>query len=179
MHNRAVLSLMLAVVVTGACSKKAPAPVPIPTPSEPGAAPPSVPTSRPDDGAGDRNHGADAGRTALGQRIHFEYDQASLTAEAKRILDAKAAALRAIPGVRLRIEGHADERGSDEYNLVLSNQRANEAKRYLVSLGIDATRLVTSGLGEEQPLDARSAESAWALNRRAEFRIDESLTGDR
>jgi tRNA(Ser,Leu) C12 N-acetylase TAN1 len=75
------------------------------------------------------------------------------------------------PAVTLRIDGHADERGSDEYNLVLSKRRAAEAKRYLVQQGIDGARIDTEGYGEEQPLDPGNNESAWAMNRRAGFQV--------
>ena len=79
--------------------------------------------------------------------------------------------LRDAPSISLRIEGHADERGSDEYNLALSNRRSATAKRFLVSLGIPADRLETVGYGEEQPLDQEESEAAWARNRRDEFRV--------
>jgi peptidoglycan-associated lipoprotein len=113
----------------------------------------------------------DARRATLEERIHFGYDQSDLTADARQSLAEKAEVLRAIPNLRLQIEGHADERGSDEYNLALSNRRSAAAKRFLVSLGISADRLETVGYGEEQPLDQNETESAWARNRRDEFRV--------
>ena len=73
--------------------------------------------------------------------------------------------------MKLRIDGHADERGSDEYNLALSKRRAAEAKRFLMQQGIEGGRLEVEGYGEEQPLDPASNEAAWSLNRRAGFRI--------
>ena len=79
--------------------------------------------------------------------------------------------LRSTSDLTLRIDGHADERGSDEYNLALSNRRAAEAKRILVTQGIDEKRLEAVGYGEEQPLDRRSDETAWAMNRRAGFQV--------
>ncbi len=71
--------------------------------------------------------------------------------------------------MKIRIDGHADDRGSDEYNLALSQRRAAEAKRFLTQQGIDAARLETVGHGEEQPLDRGAGEAAWAMNRRADF----------
>lgn len=113
----------------------------------------------------------DARRAMLEARIHFNFDQSDLTSDARRSLTDKAEILRAIPSLTLRIEGHADERGSDEYNLALSNRRAVTAKRFLVDWGISADRLETAGYGEEQPLDQNESEAAWASNRRDEFRV--------
>lgn len=112
----------------------------------------------------------------LEQRIHFALDRADLSPEARVTLSAKAEVLRSAPGVTLRIAGHADERGSDEYNLALSKRRAAEAKRFLMQQGIDSTRLETVGYGEEQPLDPSSGEAAWAMNRRADFSVGGALS---
>ena len=77
--------------------------------------------------------------------------------------------MNANPALTLRISGHADERGSDEYNLALGNRRAAAAKRYLVSRGIADGRITVVSYGEERPLNPASTEAAWAQNRRAEF----------
>ena len=103
--------------------------------------------------------------------VYFEFDSASLTAEAQEILRAKAEWLRDNPGARVTIEGHCDERGTNEYNLALGDRRAYSAKAFLADLGIDDARLSTISYGEEQPLDSRSSEEAWAKNRRAHFVI--------
>jgi peptidoglycan-associated lipoprotein len=113
----------------------------------------------------------DGRRATLEQRIQFGFDQSDLSPAARQVLEEKAEVLRAAPSISLRIEGHADERGSDEYNLALSNRRSATAKRLLVSLGISADRLETVGYGEEQPLDPEESEAAWARNRRDEFRV--------
>jgi peptidoglycan-associated lipoprotein len=113
----------------------------------------------------------DARRATLEQRIYFGFDQSDLSSAARQALGEKAEVLRAAPSLSVRIEGHADERGSDEYNLALSNRRAAAAKRFLVSLGISAERVETLGYGEEQPLDQEESEAAWARNRRDEFRV--------
>ncbi len=96
---------------------------------------------------------------------------ARITDEAAAVLQRKADVLRDHPDVRLTIEGHCDERGSIEYNQALGLRRAESAKRYLVSLGLDAARFQTVSFGEERPLVAASGEAAWAQNRRDEFRI--------
>ena len=101
--------------------------------------------------------------------VYFDYDQSALSAEARATLDAKVPALQVRPGFRIRITGHTDERGSSEYNLALGLRRAAELKAYLVANGIGASRIDISSMGEERPAAQGSNESAWALNRRAEF----------
>lgn len=112
-----------------------------------------------------------AQRATLEERISFGYDQSELSPAARENLSAKAEILNAVPSLSLRIEGHADERGSDEYNLALSNRRAAAAMRFLGNHGITADRLETVGYGEEKPLDPAENESAWTRNRRDEFQV--------
>jgi peptidoglycan-associated lipoprotein len=109
-------------------------------------------------------------RTAL-RDINFEFDQYGLTDEAKATLDQLGQALKANPQFVVTVEGHADERGTVEYNLALGEQRAQAAKAYLVALGIDASRIDTVSYGEQRPLDAANDELAWAINRRAHFLV--------
>jgi peptidoglycan-associated lipoprotein len=104
--------------------------------------------------------------------IFFDFDSANLSAEAQEILRVKAQWLKQNPGRRVLIEGHCDERGTNEYNLALGERRAQSAQQYLVSLGIDALRLSTVSYGEERPLDLGNTETAWAKNRRAHFVIE-------
>ena len=85
------------------------------------------------------------------------------------ILDDKAAYLREHAGVRVLVEGHADDRGSNEYNLALGDRRANSAKNYLVKSGVAAIRITTISYGEEQPLCMQHSESCWYRNRRGHF----------
>ena len=113
----------------------------------------------------------DTRRATLEERIHFGLDRADLTPEARTMLAAKVEILRSSPGLTLRIDGHADERGSDEYNLALSKRRAAEARRFMMERGIEAARLETVASGEEQPLDPGTSEAAWAMNRRADFQV--------
>ena len=108
---------------------------------------------------------------AFANQVHFDYDKSEIRAEDQGILDWKARLLAANPSMTIRISGHADDRGSDEYNLALSNRRAGAAKRYLVNKGIAEARISTDSYGEERPLDTAATEAAWAANRRAEFTI--------
>jgi peptidoglycan-associated lipoprotein len=101
--------------------------------------------------------------------IYFPYDSAALTPEAQEILRQKAAWLQDNPTARVTIEGHCDERGTNEYNLALGEARAQSTKNYLVDLGVSADRIGTISYGEERPLDPRATEEAWAKNRRAHF----------
>jgi peptidoglycan-associated lipoprotein len=106
------------------------------------------------------------------ETVHFEYDSHTLTPDARRILAANAECLRQKQG-RITLEGHCDERGSQEYNLALGERRANSVRRYLMDLGIPSDRLNTVSYGKERPLDRRSDEDAWSRNRRVEFRVQE------
>lgn len=105
------------------------------------------------------------------QRIHFDFDKSDLTEEAKGILVNNAGLLRAAPQVNILIEGHTDERGSDEYNLALGERRAISARNFLISLGVSADRLRVISYGEEMPIALDRNEEGWAQNRRAEFKI--------
>jgi peptidoglycan-associated lipoprotein len=101
--------------------------------------------------------------------VHFAFNQSSLTDEARGQLEKHAAWLQTHRAVKVRIEGHCDERGTVEYNLALGDQRARVTKDYLVSLGVDAARLTPVSLGKERPLDPGHDEAAWQKNRRAHF----------
>jgi peptidoglycan-associated lipoprotein len=104
------------------------------------------------------------------ERIYFNFDRYDLSPEAQAILINNAEYLKANPGEKIRIEGYCDERGSDEYNLALGERRALAAQKYLESLGISSDRLSVISYGEEMPLDPAQNESAYAMNRRAEFK---------
>ena len=103
--------------------------------------------------------------------IYFDYDKSDIRSDAAATLDAKLPWLTANPGMRIRIEGNADERGSDEYNLALGQRRAASAKRYLVEHGIDASRFDLVSYGEERPVCTEHDESCWQRNRRDDFVI--------
>lgn len=106
------------------------------------------------------------------ERIHFEFDRSRITDEAAQTLQDKADVLQEYDGVRVTIEGHADERGSLEYNQALGMRRAQATLDYLVDLGLDESRFSTVSYGEERPLVNASNENAWSQNRRAEFVIE-------
>lgn len=110
-------------------------------------------------------------RETLMERVHFDYDESAITSTAEGILRRKVAVLRASPQVQLRIEGHADERGSTEYNLALGNRRAESVRQFLTASGLDASRFSIVSFGESRPVAQGSNEQAWAQNRRGEFVI--------
>lgn len=105
------------------------------------------------------------------QTIYFDFDKYNLKPPAIKKLDKTADWLFKNPKVRILIEGHCDERGTNEYNLALGERRANSAKKYLMSLGISPERISTISYGEERPVDPGHNEAAWAKNRRDEFKI--------
>ncbi len=97
----------------------------------------------------------------------FAFDASTLNADSQDALTQSAEWLRAHPDLRLRVEGHCDERGTEQYNLALGERRASTAAQYLETLGIDASRIQTVSYGEERPFAEGSTEEAWAQNRRA------------
>ena len=103
--------------------------------------------------------------------IYFAFDKSELTAESKAVLQKKAEYLRAYPELSIIIEGHCDERGTNEYNLALGERRADAAFKYLNAMGIAGDRMKTVSYGEERPADPGHNESAWAKNRRDEFKV--------
>jgi len=105
------------------------------------------------------------------KHIYFDYDKFDIKEEYKSVLEENAKFLKQNPTVKIKIEGHCDERGTKEYNLALGEKRANAAKEYLVSLGIDEERIDTISYGKEKPLALCHNESCWWQNRRAHFVI--------
>lgn len=99
--------------------------------------------------------------------IHFDTDRFNVDAQSQAILQSQAQWLARYPGKQITIEGHCDERGTRDYNLALGERRANSAKAYLVSLGVDASRINVVSYGKERPIALGSDEAAWAQNRRA------------
>lgn len=104
--------------------------------------------------------------------IYFDFNKFTITDAAKPKLERIATALKDKPTWKILVEGHCDERGTNEYNMGLGEQRALATKRYLVSLGVSETRFQTVSYGEERPVDGGHSESAWAKNRRSEFRVE-------
>jgi len=110
-------------------------------------------------------------RSAMVATIYFDLDESALADESQAAVEAKAPVLLRHQNMRIRITGHADSQGSDEYNLALGLRRAAEVRRYLAALGIDESRVEIVTLGEERPAVEGRTEEAYALNRRVEFEI--------
>ena len=163
-----VALVCVATASLAACAKKAKY-QPTVTPPPAATAPPStpLPPSTPVDQA---PTGALPGSTQdfvvnVGDRVYFDTDSHDIRSDAQPILDAQSNWLRRYGGVRVRIEGNADERGTREYNLALGARRANSVRDYLVSHGITADRISTISFGKEQPIDPGAGEEAWQKNR--------------
>ena len=109
---------------------------------------------------------ADLEQTA-GHRVFFGLDEYTLTGQAQQVLSRQANWLKQYPSVRILVAGNCDERGTREYNLALGQRRAEAARAYLVSQGVDGARITTVSYGKERPIDARSTEEAWSVNRNA------------
>ena len=184
--RRSVMALALTVVVVAACkAKPAPAPAPVaptPAPAAPRVNQDSIDAARraADEAARRAATDAEARRLAaavaavratLAQTIYFDFDKDDVRDDQRATLDAKVPLLNANPALRIRIAGHTDNRGSDEYNLALGQRRSASAKRYLVSRGIAENRIETVSFGEERPAAAGDNEESWARNRRDEFEI--------
>ncbi len=107
----------------------------------------------------------------VGDRVFFDFDKFSLDAEDRGTLDRQSAWLKANPSVTITVEGHADERGTREYNLALGERRANSVKDYLISLGVNPARVKTISYGKERPVAVGSTNAAWAQNRRGVTRV--------
>lgn len=125
-------------------------------------------------GAGADRADLDAAAAAMAanfRRVHFGIDQSTLDAEARAALEANAALLAAHPSLRVEVQGHADARGTVDYNLALGQRRARAVVDHLQAHGAAPRQLTQVSLGEEQPLQAGAGEVAWSANRRAEFRV--------
>jgi peptidoglycan-associated lipoprotein len=107
-----------------------------------------------------------------GDRVFFDTNRSDLLPESRGVLEAQAAWLQSYPQLMVTIEGHCDERGTREYNLALGERRAQSVRDYLVSMGVDASRLTTVSYGKENPEAVGSTPEAWALNRRSVTRVE-------
>ena len=112
-----------------------------------------------------------AARATLEEMVFFDYDMSEIRDDAQTALRAKVDILRASPQVQIRIEGHADDRGSTEYNMALGNRRAEAIRQFLTSFGLAENRFEIVSFGEGRPLQQGSTDSAWARNRRGQFVI--------
>lgn len=114
------------------------------------------------------------GRLPDWQPVFFDFDQAQLTEVARRALTGYAELLQRDPRIRVLLEGHCDERGTESYNQALGERRAESVRRFLVNLGVSPQQLMTISYGEVRPLMTGSSEDAWRLNRRVEFRLQKT-----
>ncbi|MBM4339319.1 MAG: peptidoglycan-associated lipoprotein Pal [Deltaproteobacteria bacterium] len=105
--------------------------------------------------------------SSLLKPIYFDYDKYDIRPVDAETLKGNAAFLKKYPTIKIQIEGHCDERGTDEYNLALGERRASSTKKYLNSLGIAPDRVTIISFGEEKPVDSAHNETAWSKNRRA------------
>jgi len=114
---------------------------------------------------------SDTGGIGLGtlSRVHFGYDSSTLASDDRETLEKNAKLIKGNKKMRVLVEGHCDERGSNEYNIALGERRARAVMDYLVNLGVQRSRLEMKSWGEERPLNPQSSETAWSNNRRAEF----------
>ena len=164
--NTKIATILLLASASGlaACAKKAPealppAPVETPRPTPPAPTQPSGPQ------VGTQAHFAQA--VGSSTTIYFDTDRYNIDSQDAAALQAQAQYFARYPQITFTIEGHADERGTREYNLALGERRANSAKAYLVSLGVDANRISVVSYGKERPVALGSDEGSWAQNRRA------------
>ena len=170
----AVFAIVLSVilVLSGGCAKKNPTTPKSYDPSHSGGSAP---------GADLAGYDADSPRGDVGTSeldspgllgtVYFDFDRYDLLPESRRQLDQNAEYLLANPMALVTIEGHCDERGTNEYNIALGARRAETARRYLLQLGVEAGRLRTVSFGEERPTCTLSNESCWRSNRRAHFMV--------
>ncbi|MFO6445958.1 peptidoglycan-associated lipoprotein Pal [Erythrobacter sp. NE805] len=166
--NKKIATILLLASATGlaACAKKAPETLPpvageTPAPTTPRETytPPSGPQ------VGTQAHFAQA--VGSSTTIYFDTDRYNIDTQDAAALQAQAQYFARFPQLTFTIEGHADERGTREYNIALGERRANAAKAYLVSLGVDGNRIAVISYGKERPVALGSDEAAWAQNRRA------------
>lgn len=180
MKLRLVVALALVVVTIAGCRRSTPEPAPAPVAASTNGD--AAARARADSIAAadlarrqaeEREMRAERARAQeiLSNVVYFELDSDRLTAEAEETLRTKAAILRANPSLEIRVEGHADERGSTEYNLALGQRRAESVRSFMSGYGITGNRLATLSYGKERPVVEGSNESAWSRNRRAEFAI--------
>jgi peptidoglycan-associated lipoprotein len=177
--SRALTLSIVALVALGGCKRKKPevaptpqqTPVTNPTPTPTNTAPECDAACMDARNKEARDAAIRVATAALTATIYFDYDRSDITDDARAKLDAKVPVLTQNTGVRIRIAGHTDSRGSDEYNLALGQRRAAAAKRYLTDRGIDGGRIEIVSFGEERPTCTDESEGCWSRNRRDEFEI--------
>jgi len=179
MHLRRYMSYtavtMATVIALTACAKKVPPPPPPPPapPPQPAPPPPAPVVQRPltEDEVFARKTVEQLNSEMPLAEVHFVYDMSKIRDEDRPVLQRNADYLRRWPTLRVSVEGHADARGTNEYNLALGQRRGDVVKQYLVGLGIGADRLTVVSKGEEEPLCTEMTEACYARNRRGHFVI--------
>ena len=187
-RSLALVAIAISAVTTTACKKKpvvVPAPAPVVAPFNQDSADAAEKAKR-DAAEAARRAAEEAARKAAAEKlaaeiaaakaafavpVYFDYDKSDIRDDQKATLEAKLPIFQANADMRIRVAGHTDNRGSDEYNLALGQRRAAEVKRYLVARGIAESRIDVVSFGEERPAVAQDDEEAWAKNRRGEFEI--------
>ncbi len=188
MKLRTLSAIFLAAAMTAAiftsagCKKKPPAetapapepiedvkPTPAPTPPPPPPPPPPAPPPKPVE----TTTAAMLNRQGVVKTIYFDFDKYELRADARTALAANVEWLQANTKWNVLIEGHCDERGTNEYNMALGDKRSNAAKSYLISAGVSPGRLRIISYGEERPADMGHTEDSWAKNRRGAFLVED------
>lgn len=161
-----LLMLALALVIAPGCKKKMPKETPPPAKEviEP------VQTDMPEE-SGDSRSEMERD-LALIRILYFDYDKSDIRADGREVIRNNADIFRKWESWQITVEGHCDERGTNEYNLALGERRARSAQRALEAEGISGSRIRTISYGEERPLDPGHTETSWSRNRRAEFRVD-------
>ena len=163
--------LVLGAVACGGNPPPEPPPPPPPPAPEPPPPPPPPPPPLSPEELFERMSLDELNSTAPLDPIFFNYDEAEILPEGRTILQRNADWMQKWPSTRIRVEGHCDERGTNEYNLGLGDERANAVRDYMVSLGIQVSRVQTVSRGEESPFCTDSHEGCWSRNRRGHFAI--------
>ena len=185
--RRFVTPVVAAMVLVGACGGDPPPPPPPPPPqanqdslrayqdsvrrAQEAAQAEAARLAAERTAAAERARRVTAARATLEEMVFFDYDESDVRDDAAAVLRRKVDILRASPQVRIRIEGHADERGSTEYNLALGNRRAEAVRQFLVGFGLAQDRFEIVSFGEGRPRQQGATEQVWAQNRRGEFII--------
>ncbi len=183
MRTTALAAVAILAIGLGACGKDAPPPQ-APRPMTPPTPPPAPPPATMGDVVPQQNEydrlkslsSDEIDRMGLLPDVRFDFDSAEIRDQDRQTLARNAESLKKFDFLRVSVEGHADERGTVEYNLALGDRRAKVAYDYLVQLGVPAARLKTVSYGKEVPLCQESSEDCWARNRRAKFTVTGKTT---
>jgi peptidoglycan-associated lipoprotein len=177
-----IAALFAATAALSACAHKPPPPAPVASSPTETMPPPPRDMPPPPREVGTRATGPIPGSVQdfavnAGDRVFFDYDQYAIRADGQPILDKQAQWLQRYPQVQVRIEGNADERGTEEYNFALAGRRADAVKSYLMAHGVGAGRITTISYGKERPLDPGGSDESMAKNRNGHTAIVSGSAG--